>query len=85
LCDSWRLQNDTAPWSTEKIPPCLDKHCATNVFRAENEIIPVAGERVWPDALELTKEGIIRMLLAGKTDSSANTHYLKISTISSIV
>jgi len=44
-------------------------------------MISVAGERVWPGAVELTTG----LLLAGRTESSANTHDLKTSTISSIV
>ena len=42
-----------------------------NVFRAEKKMIPMAGERVWRGAVELTTEETIRMLPAGKTDSSA--------------
>jgi len=73
------------PWSTENISPYLDKQCVMKAFRAGHEIIPVAGERVWRGAVELTTEGTIRMLLARRTESSANKHDLKTSTISSIV
>lgn len=44
----------------------LNKHCAMNIFRAETEIIPVACESVWRGAVELTTEGTIGLLLAGK-------------------
>ena len=49
------------------------------VYKAENEMISVAGERVWRGAVEVTTKGTIRM--ARRTDSSANTHDLKTLTI----